>query len=208
MKKVIMLGGSAKRRFFKDDRNAEIWTCNGQQSGVLHWLPRVDRAFNLHKYELLKAYGYSFDSEADWVREHPETPFMTMDKWPKYLVPNWTNWQDFPWKDMAQKQPRGMYHCGTFDWLVAYAVHCGVKDITIHGVNLCLESSEPMSAQACLEYWCGYAEGKGCKVTMKPDATMFCYMQKNLTNLTYGIDDAPIYTDKRKDGMGGYDYRE
>lgn len=206
-KKAILVGGGAKRRFFKDEKGAEIWACNAQYCGGLRWLPRVDRAFNLHKFELLKQYGYSFDAEADFVRENPSVPFFTMDRWPKHFIPTWANWQLFPWQEMAKKQPRGMYHCGTFDWFVAYAAFIGVKELTIHGVNLRLEANEPGSAQACLEYWAGYATGLGIEVKCARDCTMFYYSQLLLTDIAYGIDDAPIYRDIRPEGMPAYDYK-
>lgn len=206
-KKVIMVGGGAKRRFFKDDPNAEIWVCNGQHTGHLSWLPRVTRTFNLHMFALLKQYGYNFDAESDWSKENPRTPFMTMDRWPQYMIPNWTKWELFPWREMAKHQPHGMYHCSTFDWFIAYASHIGVKEIEIHGVNLKLETTEPMASQACLEYWAGYALGSGMKITTAKDCTMFYYAQTVLTDRTYGIDDAPIYRDERKEGMAAYDYK-
>lgn len=204
--KVIMVGGGAKQRYFKDDKKAEIWCVNGQMCSLTQtWLPRCDRAFNLHRYALLKQYKYSFDNEADWVRENPLIPFYTMDKWPKWFVPNWTNWQQFPLRTVT-KMPRGMYHCGSFDWLIAFAVVMGFKEIELHGINLNLEATEPQSSAACIEYWCGYAEGKGIKITQKADCSLFVYAQKLISNITYGIDDAPIYRDLRESGMGQYDY--
>jgi hypothetical protein len=206
MSKVIIVGGGIKRRFFKDIKGAEVWVCNGQMNSFT-WLPRVDKAFNLHRHNLLKQYGYNFDGEADFVRENPTTPFLTMDKWPKWLVPNWVAWELFPWAEMNKKQPRGMYHCGTFDWMIAYADFIGVKEVNIHGVNLRLEATEPGMSQTCLEYWCGYATGRGMKITAAKDTTMFYYSQIVLSNTTYGLDDAPIYKDLRPEGMEQYDYR-
>jgi len=206
-KKVIMLGGGSKFRYFKDDKKAEIWICNGQQNGVLRWVPRIDRAFNLHRYELLKQYGYNFDGESDFAKDNPTIPFFTMDRWPKWLIPNWTNWQQFPFLAMDGAQPRGLYHCGTFDWFIAYADFLRIKEVEIHGVNLRLEVSEPGASQSCLEYWCGYATGRGMKITAAPDCTMFYYSHITLTNRTYGLDDAPIYVDERPEGMKKYDYK-
>lgn len=206
-KKIIMVGGGAKMRYFKDDANAEIWTCNGQHTGHLRWLPRVDRVFNLHKFALLQQYGYSFDAESDFSKANPEVPFYTMDRWPKYMIPNYTNWQQFPYREMDKAQPRGLYHAGTFDWFIAFAEFNAVKEIIIHGVNLRLETTEPGASQACLEYWAGYATGKGIKITCAKDCTMFYYSHLTLTNRTYGLDDAPIYVDERAEGMKQYDYK-
>lgn len=205
-----MFGGNSKMRFYEKRPGWENWCLNGQQCGTIgQWLPQVDRAFNVHRFALLKQYGYSFDAEASWVRENPTTPFITLDKWPKYMVPDWCRGELYPLQAMLKSKmfPRPMYHCGSFDWMVAYAIFCGFTHIEIHGINLRLEASEPGSSQSCLEYWCGFAEARGIKITSTPDATMFFYSHITLTNRTYGWDDAPVYVDDRIGGMKQYDYK-
>lgn len=206
VKKAIIIGGSAQRRYFKDDKRSEIWMLNGQWlSSSRDWVPRIDRAFNLHRAKLLKYYKYDLRNEGDWTQENPSIPFYTMDHWPRDIIQNRSGWRQFPFEDMAKKMRRGGYHCGSFDWMVAFAVYLGFKEIEIHGVGLCLEAGEPISARACLEYWCGYAEGRGVKVTVAPDCDFFHFYHLVKSTLTYGLDDTPIYEDRTKKGVP-YDY--
>lgn len=206
-KKVVIFGGNAKKKYFKYDERAEYWMINGQQSGARFggWGPPPDRCFNLHRYKLLKYYKYNFDNEISWSLRNPSVPIYTFDKWSHGKIKNTlAGWQQFP-LDKLLKMPRGRYHCGTFDWLVAYAIYLGVREIEFHGVGLCLEAGEPISARACLEYWCGYAEGKGIKITMAKDCDPFHFYHLVKSHLTYGLDDTPIYEDRTKRGVP-YDY--
>lgn len=199
--KVVILGGAAKKRYFRHDPKAEYWICNGQWLGArLSWFPPPDRAFNLHKRKLLELYSYDFSRETEWVKQNPDVPFYTMDKWPRCKTTL------FPVKEMA-RMPRGMYHCGSFDWMVAFAVREGATRIELHGIGLCLEAGEPISSRACLEYWCGYAEGRGIKVTTAPDCDFFHFYHLVKSRLVYGLDDTPIYEDRTKKGVP-YDYKD
>jgi hypothetical protein len=198
-KKIIIIGGAAKRQHFIDDPNAELWICNGQWLSR-HWIPRVDRAFNLHRLKLLKLYKYDCSVEEFWSLKNKDVPFYTLDKWADLA-----GWKQFPLKEMQRAMPRGDYHCGSFDWMVAFAIYSGVKEIKLHGIGLCLEAGEPISARACLEYWCGYAEGSGIKITTAPDCDFFHFYHLVKSKLTYGVDDTPIYEDRTKKGVP-YDY--
>lgn len=79
---------------------------------------------------------------------------------PNKLVPKATV---YPRKQVEALTPRGEYHAGSFDWLVALAILEGFTHIQITGVNFAL-GGEPISARPCLEYWIGVAEGRGIKV--------------------------------------------
>src|SRR6185295_10699110 len=156
-------------------------------AGRLAWLPRVDRAFNLHWYRLLVEYGYSF-AEAGWHGQ-----IWTLDPWPEGML---MNRRQFPYEELL-RMPRGNYHCGTFDWLVAYAIYLGATEISIYGVGLVLEPGEPISARACLEYWLGRAEGAGIKVNA-PNADIFHFYHLVKSDLIYSLDNTPIYENARR----------
>jgi hypothetical protein len=108
------------------------------------------------------AYGVRFEVENMKARREPRstcsTPWLRADG--SKMLPNE---QIFPGEEPDGEQPRRRIPRGSWDWLVAYAVHLGAVEITLHGVYLSLDSArdEPISARACLEYWIGYAEGKG-----------------------------------------------
>ena len=61
--------------------------------------------------------------------------------------------------------PHGAYHAGSFDWMVAFAIVEGFREIHIHGADFA-RGGEPISARPCLEYWLGVAEGRGIKTVV------------------------------------------
>lgn len=71
----------------------------------------------------------------------------------------------FPTEWVARQFKRGGYHASTLDWLVALALAMGFSTICISNLGgMDLEAGECRSARACLEYWLGLAEGRGCTV--------------------------------------------
>ena len=61
--------------------------------------------------------------------------------------------------------PHGAYHAGSFDWMVAFAIAEGFKEIHVCGADFA-RGGEPISARPCLEYWLGVAEGRGIKTVV------------------------------------------
>src|SRR5690349_18148101 len=123
--------------------------------------------FNLHKIAHLRRDCPQYIAwDSVFSQMNPRTPLYVIDSWGKLL----RNQVIFP-RALLSKQPRGHYHASSFDWLVAYAIHEGAKIISLHGVGFALDSprEEPMSARACLEYWSGYAQGKGIDVWTSTD---------------------------------------
>lgn len=76
----------------------------------------------------------------------------------------WPSAVTFPRQSIEEAFPRGDYHAGSFDWMMALALLLGATEITCCGVMLA--HCEPRAARACLEYWIGLAEGRGVPVTM------------------------------------------
>ena len=193
--RVAIIGGKAQRQYFRERDDVETWGLNAIR---FPWVKKWDRMFNLHILQRLKDYGYNLETEREWCNENPEVPFYTLDKWPQWWAPGQTL---FPRSAMAKRMPRGDYHCGSFDWMVAFAIFLGAKEINLHGIGLCLEAGEPLSARACLEYWCGYAEGRGCKINIAKDTDIFHFYHLVKSKLIYGVDDTPIYEDRTKKGV-------
>lgn len=226
--KIIIVGSLARERYFpKDLIDCEVWGLNAIYQD---WIPRWDRRFNLHTYENLRRYRWPdkfFQREIEWSRDNPDKPFYTLDKWPE---PHQLAWPRgikapvdlFPYPDVMGSLPRGRYHCDSFDWLVAFAICLNwetemwggpgrekppVDEIALHGVGLTMEAGEPISARACLEYWCGVAEGRGIRVTCAEDCDLFYFYHLVKSNLVYGLNDTPIFEDRtKKSGEAPYTY--
>jgi len=195
--KVAIVGGATRDlnavRSFRDDW--EIWGLNAIRpvwSGPIRW----SRWFNLHRYFHLKRdWRDGLQSEIGWAHLNQGVPFYVVDSWDGALP----NEVIFPWRKLA-KLPRGDYHAGSFDWMVAFAAYLGAKEISIHGVNLNMESGEPISARACLEYWCGYAVGKGAIVHIANDCQIFHQYHLVCSDSVYGYDDVRLIEDRRTEG--------
>lgn len=215
--RVRIMGGNAKRQNFVDD-GAEIWALN---SIVRPWFPRIDRHFNLHTWERLLAYKYDVERDIELAAKNTEVPFYTMDAWPTdrsdpklaavlsdlaiESLPI-KSWQQFPYLSLTKMFARGAYHCGSFDWMIAFAISLGVERIDLHGIGMVLEPGEPISGRACLEYWCGIAEGRGIQILAARDCDLFYFYHLVKSNLIYSVDDTPIYEDRSVDARGGVPY--
>lgn len=83
----------------------------------------------------------------------------------------------FPLEEMPFK-----YFGNSIDYMIAYAVHLGATIIDIYGVAM-LAGTEYFHQKPSLEFWIGYARGKGIDVNIH-EPTNVC---KNLRGL-YGYD--------------------
>jgi hypothetical protein len=197
MRQVIILGGGAKARCFDYQlaSSAEVWGINFQDR---EWVPRFDRMFNIHRYELLKKYGYPCYADAKWARDHPDVRIFIADPWPDKRI---AHAEIFPANGLRAKYPRGDYHCNSLDWLIAYALYEGFEVVHLHGFRIEREgAAEQLSAARCAEYWIGFAEGRGMKVVAAEDSAICGVYHLVLSNRVYGYDDCPYYEDRRPEG--------
>lgn len=66
------------------------------------------------------------------------------------------------------------YFTNTIAYMIAYAVYKGATEIEMYGVALLLEY-EYSDQRPCIEFWIGYAMGKGVKVTVHDPTTIGCF---------------------------------
>ena len=190
--KVTIIGAGSKKKYFKPKKGWEVWGLNGIR---FPWIKKWDRMFNLHLYNHLKIeWSDGLEEDISWIKKNKGIPFYTCDKWGNLPV------EILPLKEM--KLGKYNYHCGSFDLMVAFAIYLGATEIELHGISLVLEKGEPISARSCLEYWCGYAEGKGIKVTAAKDCYLFSpyHLIRSYalvrTNKIYGFEDTMLIEDK------------
>lgn len=193
--KVVILGGDA-RPFSETsyDDTWEFWCLNCMYRRQ-PWVTRWNRVFNLHRFAHLDRDAPQYiDADIAFSRTNPKIPIYVVDSWHGWL----TNQVIFPRREL-EAMPRGRYHAGSFDWLVAFAIHLKAKIISLHGINLAWDSwrDEPISARACLEYWCGYAEALGCKVWTASDCDLFYQYHIVRSRTVYGYDDV-VLVEKRR----------
>lgn len=158
-----------------------------------HWIVQFHRMFNLHRIKHLERDCPQYvDWDSAWSRRNPDIPIYTVDSWGKLL----TNQVLFPLKALRSLPRGGVYHASSFDMMVAFAIHLGAREIALHGIQFFMESGEPISGLACLEYWCGVAEGRGIKVTTSRDCQLFYQWHYVKSRTIYGYDDVRIIEDR------------
>ena len=194
MKVAIIGPGAAQHAGEYYDKSWQIWGLNSVHIRGRGVSPRWSKMFNLHRLAHLERDCPQYvDWDVTFSRRNPKVPIYVVDSWKGALK----NQVLFPRADMGY-MPRTDYHASSFDWMVAYAIHLKAKMISINGARFALDSprEEPISAQACLEYWCGYAQGKGIKLMTHADCEMFLQFHLVKSNTVYGYDDVRMVEDR------------
>lgn len=194
MKVAIISAGAPRHTGAFYDEPWELWGINAAYRNV-HPGRAWGRIFNLHRFAHLERDCPQYvDWDTAFHRRNPKVPIYVLDSWRGLLK----NARIFPTEELMA-MPRGHYHASSFDWLVAYAVHLKAKAIHLHGMGFALDSprEEPLSARACLEYWCGYAEGRGIPVTDHAPLELFRQYHLVKSDTRYGLDDV-VMVEKRK----------
>lgn len=74
--------------------------------------------------------------------------------------------EDFPLADVLTAYPYGYFN-STAAYAVAYAIHIGVKKITIFGNDFTYpDAHDAEKGRACVEFWLGIAAAKGIQLSM------------------------------------------
>jgi hypothetical protein len=191
--KIAIVGPSAAQRSV--DLYDQTWTFWGINSCYRRLAARWAAMFNLHRLAHLERDVPQYIGwDAAFSRLNPKVKMVVVDTWRGLLK----NQVIFPRAEL-EHQPRSDYHASSFDWMLAYAVHLGAKIVSVHGANFALDSNrdEPISARACLEYWAGYAEGRGTRVWTAGDCDLFLQYHLVASRTVYGYDDVVMVEDRR-----------
>jgi hypothetical protein len=169
----------------------ELWSLNA----CYRWLPkplltRCTRWFELHNRAWLKGnYGKGREGKGSFA-DHVKA----LDKL-RIPVYQWKPWPEirqaiaYPKTTIELSTSHGRYHCGSFDWMVALAIHEeAFCRIDLYGIDLGPLDGEPISARPALEYWLGVAEGSGMTVTAY-GGSLFSTFQLVQSRRQYGFED-------------------
>lgn len=170
------------------DEGFELWGFNDFREDFMP--DDADRWFQLHSLEYL---------EEHWPYWDAVTRPMWEEYWddgggiPLYMHCHYDGLDtsiEFPKAQIDEMLPNrlGRYHCGSLDWLVAFAILEGATAIHVYGVNLTY-NGEPISSRACLEFWLGVAVGRGIEVKVE-SADLFYTFQFVRTEWQYGWDES------------------
>ena len=156
--KVAILGMGEGWDAAKKEDYDEIW---GVSPLVLR-RDDLDLAFQMHNLDWSAADGYlelKGDIENFWdsINEINEKKIPIILQAEHEFFPHGTV---FPLEEMP-----ALYFTSTFAYMIAYALYKRIDEIDIYGVPLCLEG-EYREQRSCLEFWIGFAAGRGTKVTV------------------------------------------
>lgn len=168
----------------------EVWSLNSAHEV----LPGVHfhRYFELHRRAYLQRYEMgNWEARLKWMRDlkRKDCPVYVWEVWPECKTARL-----YPKADVEQLTPHGRYHLGSFDWMVALAILEGFETIKLFAVDFS-RGGEPIGARACLEYWLGFAEGRGIGVEVFGRGDLFKTYQLLRSDKQYGIEDVHLVED-------------
>jgi len=165
-KKVAILGTVPHKLQapFNNDE-FEIWAiahaCLGDP------LPRVDRIFEIHKWDEVVQWG----SPVSWEKLFPNVPVYIREV--REDVPHSIA---FPFDDIAKKfqifdDRAECLQTNSISWMVALAIDEGFDEIHIYGVNMSHSSEYGFQKPSC-EYYLGLAKGMGKKIYVPTESDL------------------------------------
>tara|TARA_R100000306_G_C4358529_1_gene134054 strand:- start:229 stop:906 length:678 start_codon:yes stop_codon:yes gene_type:complete len=157
-RRVVITGaGNSLRLIPWNDESWEIWGINNFWNAMRdpEGRLRADRWFELHP----PTEDIQDPHDMNWLRDCP-VPIYTTEPFPenpRAVV--------FPVDDLA-KHYRDYFSC-TFAYQIALAIAEDFQEIAVHGLELAYGTQREATVErACVDWWLGYAEGRGLKVTV------------------------------------------
>ena len=119
---------------------------------------RADRWFEIHP----PTEDIQDPHDMHWLRECP-LPIYTTEPFPDN-----PNAVVFPVDRLASAY-KDYFSC-TFAYQIALAIDEGFQEIAVHGLELIYGTQREATVErACVDWWLGYAQGRGIKVTIPAD---------------------------------------
>jgi hypothetical protein len=162
-RKAAIIGTSPSSRMVAPygDPSWTIWgTSPGNIGGVL---PRIDAWFEIHSNFLWPEYRQYGEPYLRWLNEQT-FPVMAQDQ---TLIPRA---QQFPKKELIDKFGP-FFFTSTFAWVMAYAIHVGVKEIGLYGVDMA-SRDEYILQRPGGHYFIQRAKEAGVKIHIPPESDL------------------------------------
>jgi hypothetical protein len=190
---IVGLGPSCKD-FFELTRRLggmsaycdEVWGLN-QIGDVL----RCDRVFHMDDLRIQEARAEAQPDKhiaamVKWLKRHPGPVYTSVvrEGYPGLVA--------FPLQDVLNGRydtnGGAPYFNSTAAYAIAYAVHIGVKKISIYGVDFTLpKAHQAEKGRACCEYWLGIASARGIEVQVPETSSLMDACEGDELRL-YGYD--------------------
>ena len=158
MKPLIIAGGALSQTLIPFDSDVEIWGINDNAMK----LKRFDVLFDIHSLDWIKSKERD-EGYYDWLCKLDKPVIMQ-----KHFEDIPTS-EEFPYKDYVNKY--GEIFFSSFDWMMAYAIEKGYKDIQLYGIDMAVQE-EFLYQRPSAMYWIGLARGLGVKIAIQEDSAL------------------------------------
>jgi hypothetical protein len=139
------------------------WAIWGSSPGNMGALPRVDAWFECHVNLLWPEYRNYGEPYLRWLREQP-FPVVCWDR--RYLP----NAVIYPRHELV-KRFGPFFFSSTFAWMMAYAIHVGVEEMGLYGVDMS-SKDEYIQQRPGGHYFIQRAQEAGIKVTIPDESDL------------------------------------
>lgn len=100
-----------------------------------------------------------------WLKRHPGPVYTSR------LRPGYPGLVEFPLQDVLNSTNGPPYFNSTAAYAIAYAIHIGVKRLSLFGMDYTLRNAHSAEkGRACVEFWLGMAAANGIDITL-PERT-------------------------------------
>lgn len=142
----------------------EVWAING-----LGDIIQCDRIFHMDDLKIQEARAVrvptgNIAAMVNWLRRHPGPIYTSV------LRPGYPGLVEFPLQ--AVLNGGGLpYFNNTASYAIAFAIHIGVKRISLYGIDFTLANVHSAEkGRGCCEFWLGIAAAKGIEINV-PETT-------------------------------------
>lgn len=143
----------------------EVWGIN-----AIGDVLRCDRVFHMDDLRVQEARGAAkpdgnIAAMVRWLKTHPGPVYTSR------LRPGYPGLVEFPLEDVLNGTKDGNggapYFNSTAAYAIAFAIHIGVKQISLFGLDYTLPNSHHAEqGRACCEFWLGIAAARGIEITI------------------------------------------
>lgn len=183
---VKRLGG---RKAFSD----EVWSIN-----ALGDIIQCDRVFQMDDLRVQEARANAnpnsnIDWMVRWLKRH-QGPVYTSRLYPEYpgLVA-------YPLEDVVNSTGQAYFN-STAAYAVAYAIHLGVKKISLFGCDFTYPNAHHAEkGRACVEFWLGLATAQGIEIGVPENSSLLDMIEGHDAHF-YGYDAVTVGLEDAEDG--------
>jgi SAM-dependent methyltransferase len=164
---------------------------------------RCDRVFHMDDIRVQEARAKekpdsNIAAMVKWLKSHPGPVYTSIPR------PGYPGMVAFPLEDVLNGNLDGNggapYFNSTAAYAVAYAIHIGVKRISLFGVDYTMPNAHKAEqGRACVEFWLGIAAARGIEITVPDQSSLLDACAPEAERL-YGYDCADVFLDPREDG--------